>query len=510
MSAPSSLAGRLRGLGLTPARVSVFVFVWLMVGFASGTVTLLGPVRWLTGAMRSGGFSDGSERIAVLVVMAAYVASSFVLSLWTTRRVAATRRASVKAGVPVALLAVAGGAFWLWTSPDLVNSFQPVEITTVAHFTFGPYPDQERMQELVAEGYTGVISLLNPTAVPFEAVLLARERAAADEMGLELVHAPLLPWVGGNSASLEQIRQIASTHQGRYYVHCYLGRDRVGMAQRTIERAVPQARVDLSQRTFALASAPAFVLGSFERGPIHEIDRGVWLTPFPTDDELLRYFVASDIGHVVSLLDPDNPDDVAWIAKESQILAEHAVSYENLPISWQAYSPEAALAAAEHVRGAPRPVLVHGFHSDSMPADAFRLAFAAGVPPIPPGMFDEPLQGGRARIVGVNVVVGSRPSGPEFGTVLFVRGIRSVMYLGDAARADARSDKIIVESETRMRWRALDPDSKVLLRTLSQGGPWYVYGPGLGVAQRRIEERFGPARARLLGPPPSASVAAGQ
>ncbi len=471
----------------TPALVGLFLFVWLLVGFFSDTLTLLGPVRWLTGAMRDGGFSDGSERAAVLTVIGAYVASSFFFSLWTTRRVAASSRIVVRGGVPLALLAAAIGAFWMWTTPALVNSFQPVEVTSVSGFTFGPYPERQRFENLVTEGYTGVISLLNPTAVPFEAVLLGRERDLAEEFGIELIHVPLLPWIGGNEESLARVRGLAEQAGGRYYVHCYLGRDRVGMVRRLVEQVTPGMGRDADASIASVAAERAFKRGSFERGAILEVDKGVWFTPFPTDDELLRYFVGSEVRHVVSLLDPDHPSDIQWIDKESSALDLHGVSYRNMPLSRKHYSPAAALAAAEHVRRAERPVFVHGFRSDGFVSDVFRMAYASGLPPIPDGLFDEPMQGGQASIVGVNVVIGPRPAGPEFSTSLYTGGIRSVIYLGDGSRPGARDDRVVVENETSMSWRAMNPDAKSLLETLARGGPWYVYGPGLGVVQERIE-----------------------
>lgn len=493
----------------TPGQVGLFLFLWLFVGFASGTVTLLGPVRWLTGYVRQAGWGDAIENGLVIGLIGIYVAASFLLSVVLTRTVLASRRWSVRLTLPAAVMATAAGAMWLWMTPALVNSFQPVEVTTLAQFTFGPYPERERFASLQQEGYTGVVSLLSPT-LPFEAVLFAREREVAQEFDLELIHAPMLPWVSGNEASLTKIRALIDDTGGRYYVHCYLGRDRTGMVQRLVQRSTPETRVVATPHEFRLREGSSFKRGSFERGEILEVDADVYLTPFPTDDEMLKYFVAADVAHVVSLLDPRNPDDVKLIDKEESVLAQYEVSYHNSPVSWLHYDPESAVAAAEHVRRSPRPVLVHAFRSSGLASSAFRLAYASGLPPIPRSLFEEPMQGGVAQVAGINIVIGPRPAASEFGAYLFDRGIRGLVYIGDARRRDAIEDRARVEVATPMAWQAFLPGDARLFETLSAAGPWYVYGPAIGVVQGRIEDRFLPQRYAIESATAAPAVAAGQ
>ena len=44
---------------------AAFCYVWLMLGFLTGTLVLLGPVRWLTDILRSRGYAETTENIAV-------------------------------------------------------------------------------------------------------------------------------------------------------------------------------------------------------------------------------------------------------------------------------------------------------------------------------------------------------------------------------------------------------------------------------------------------------------
>lgn len=469
----------------TTLTVLLFLYTWLAVGFASGTVTLLGPVRWVTTAMRDGGASGLAERAAVVAIIAAYVSLSFVASVMLVRvtvRQVGWRRLAAPVGVWVS----AAACLWLWMTPQLVNGLQPVQIETVARFTFGPYPERDRFEQLREDGFTAVVSLLHPAVVPFEPRLIARERALAKEFGIELIHAPMLPWVGDNAETLELLKGLAGRGTGRYYVHCYLGRDRVGTVRALIERmgeiAVADVRSDPPELEFDRRR--------FERGPIIEIDEAVFVAPYPTDEEMFKYVLGGAFASVVSLLDPDNPDDRQWIVKERQLLADYRVSFSLQPVPWMKYSPAAALAAAEYVRTLPRPVLVHAFHSEGVAADSFMNAYRSGLPPVSTIRFEDQMKGGQPRVVAANVVVGPRPAGPEFGSFLRSRGIRGIVYVGDGARPEARKDRRVAEQEAGLRFYVVPADVSRVTALVAVDGPWYVYGSGLTEIQSALAARF--------------------
>jgi len=220
------------------------------------------------------------------------------------------------------------------------------------------------------------------------------------------------------------------------------------------------------------------------------VDDDVFLSPYPTDEEMLDHLVDGTFAAVVSLLDPGNPDDRPWIDKERQILSDYGVPFSLQPISWMNYSPVAARAAADHVRTLPRPVLVHAFLSDGQAAEAFVLAYRSGLLPVSPMSFQEPMTGGQAQVIAPNVVMGPRPSGPEFGNYLRSRGIRAVVYVGDGARADAVHDRTVVAQEAAMPFHALPPEVGRIAALVAAEGPWYIYGPGLGQIQSALGARF--------------------
>ena len=465
----------------------VFAALWLAVGFAAGTATLLGPVSWLTTAMRAAGWDDSVEKIAVLVVIATYVALSAWISWKLSRWVIEAERPYIRFGVPGVAWAAAAGCLWLWMTPAVMLSIQTTEVSTVARFTFGPYPDRAQFQRLVDEGYAGVVSLLHPAVVPFEPSLLEQERELAAEFGVRLVHAPMLPWVTDNAEALATIRGLLNEQGGRFYIHCYLGKDRVGVVRQLIERSYGiEHLVDAN----ADRERPEFTTPAFERGTVYQVDQDVYLTPYPTDEEFFNKVVDGTFESVVSLLDPDNRDDAEWIEKEREIMASYSMPYSLMPLSWRNLDPLAVLDVVERVRRLPRPVLVHAFRSDGLVTESFRLAYHTGLPSVAPAGFADSLLAGHAQVVGANVVLGPRPTRVELGAFLAPRGIRGILFVGDPSRPEVDEDRRVAINEAKLEWRALAPDSPRLIDTLAAGGPWYVYGPGLGAVQRRIQRRF--------------------
>jgi len=369
-------------------RVSIFLFLWLTVGFSTGTGTLLGPVAWIATAGRAAGWSEGVEASVVRAVIGALVLGSAAIAAALAAVVARSPLAHLRYGVPALAIVAALGALWLWMTPEMVVTDVAVVHPPGSSFTFGPLPSEERMAQLEREGYTAVVSLLHPAVVPFELKLIADGRAAAAAAGLQYIHVPMLPWVGGNSEAVARLEGLARYGKGRYYVHCYLGKDRVGLARRTVERAEPAVP------TVSEEPAPRLLDGQlFERGEIVEVAPDLFLTPYPTDDEMIRFILPGPYTTVVSLLDPDDADDLPWIEKERALMTAHAIEFLVLPIPRGDEGPQGALDVARRVASLPRPLVVHAFLSPgsgrSPVAEAFLRAFALveaeAMPVRPPG-----------------------------------------------------------------------------------------------------------------------------
>jgi hypothetical protein len=484
-----------------PRALLHFLFVWLMTGFAAGTLVLMGPVRWATDAARAAGWPQRREDLMVAAIIVVYVLGTAWLSWRLSRAARASARRWMRAGVPAGLALLALAALAAWMNPRWMSARQKGPWEKTARFAFGPYPTRDVMERIKLAGYTSVVPLLHPAVVPFEPKLLAEEKVLAAEFGLEVVHLPMLPWVSSNQQALERVRELALDPSRRYYVHCYLGRDRVNVVKRFVQSLGAETADDSSRDARRLADVPRF-----ERGPVYVLEEGVFLGPYPTDEEYFGYLLTGQIETVVSLLDPDDPDDRKWIDKERVMLSEYGVPLVEMPLRLGRYDPEEALEAARRVREAARPVYVHAFLNDlsrSPAAQAFASAYASGAPPLVPSLYSEPLAGGPMTPLAPNAAAGPRPEAGEFGAVLHRRGVRAFLHLGDPASAAAREDQALC-AQHGYRWQAAGAgvDAVVsLLRT--EGGPWYLYGPGLAKISKALAEKLGPAAPALkrTGPP---------
>jgi len=488
-------------------RAILFLLLWLAIGFSVGTGTLLGPVRWVTILCRERGLGEGVEKAAVTAIIVLLVAVTACVALALTRVVLGSARLEVRLGIPALALAAAVSALALWMEPRMLAARSGEETTSGPRFTFGPYPDEDRLLSLKRQGYTAVVPLLHPAVVPFEPRLLALEKAAAARVGIEVIHLPMLPWVSENLEALERIRTLAESGAGRYYVHCYLGRDRVHLVKRIVEASGAGAATETLTAGQGLDDKHAL-----ERGPIVHLDERVHLTPYPTDEEFLGRFIGDAVDHVVSLLDPDHPEDRPWVDKERAILEQAHVPFLSLPVRHHPYDPHVALDAARRVRGLPGEVAVHAFLSPASgrapAAEAFLQAYLTGRPPLPPSLFAEGMADGPLAVIAPHVAIGPRPRPQEFGAYLRARGVRQVFAIGGPGRRATTVDRSAA-AEAKLPWRAVDAaEEGPLLRTLEGDGPYYLYGDVSPRLRRSITERFGPAVPERIAPGTEARFAA--
>lgn len=363
--------------------LAAFCYVWLMVGFFLGTAVLLGPARWMTTAMRARGFDQRTEDLAMLAVILLYLVASFALALAIVRWTGRCGMRRVRIGVPAVLTLAAGISLWGWLNPATLAGASPLAGERIgvggAQFVFGPYPDAARLVQLKNDGYTAVISLQHPAVMPFEPVGIRQEQASAASIGLPFIHAPMMPWVSSNEASLSRIREIARTGRGRYYVHCGLGRDRVNLVKRMLEREgarVADAQGLKAART--LRDRVAEKRPPFERGRITEIERDLWLIPYPNKHEFFSNLLSGQVSHVTLVLDPSDPQQSSWIDEARRVLGQHAIAFDLRPLRGGA---EDARAIVDAVRAAPRPEIVVVPFTEPSPstevAAALTAAFAA-------------------------------------------------------------------------------------------------------------------------------------
>jgi hypothetical protein len=374
----------------TIAILAVFVYTWLMVGFSTGTATILFPARWLTSALREHQVPAAIENLVMTAVIIVFIVMSAFLARALVRVTLQASRTPARFGVPMFVTVLAGFSLWAWMNPDIVNGAES-EVTKnlpqvkVGHttFVFGPYPTRERLRQLKHEHFTGDISLLHVAVMPFEPRLLNQELQNAKDVGIKFIHAPMLPWVGNNDASIDMVRDIARrAAPGKYYVHCYLGQDRTGTIKHVVETIAaeyasgedPMAVRELSDRTHP-----------FERGKAYELEDQIYLMPWLNRSEGEAYLAKHAVATVISLLDPNDPGDRQYLDEEKKWAKEwalHVIYYGPLPKD-SVQREQKALQLVKVTLNAPLPVAVHALYSDpyrSRDIEAFLQAFKSVIP----------------------------------------------------------------------------------------------------------------------------------
>lgn len=382
--------------------ILTFLYVWLMVGLFSGTAVLLGPAGWLSSAARSAGWSDAAQGWVVKALIAAWFLATIPATLWLVRRFFRRERGARRIAMPAVVTVLAGLAAMEWMNPARTlarvagGTSTEVRMDGGAVFLFGPYPDRARLAELKQQGVEAVVSLQHP-AVPVEVPGIAEERRVARELGIRFVHAPMLPWVSDNERSLQVVRDLVRSGKGKYYVHCGLGRDRSTVVRRLVEGMGGRqlATADLKTAlTFGdrarQAAAGEVPSPHFERGSLAQVEPGVWLIPHPNRSELFGYMLAGQVKHVVSVLDPADPEQAAWLAEQRTAFGQFQIPVTFIPV--RAGDAAAAARVVEAVRAAPHPVAViaprtsfqgHEGRADTGTSAAEAVARAFGTAPRP-------------------------------------------------------------------------------------------------------------------------------
>lgn len=324
-------------------------------GFAGGILFLLFflvPVeKWL--AERETAQQLVNAALTLLIV--AWILISLAATVLYDRLFLKRRRdRAAGLGVLAASLAFTGFTFFFLLDTDLLVALDLTgrEEVRGERLTFGSYPDEEKLRELEDEGYDGVITLLNPD-IPFERVLLEREQANAEEIGIPVRSYPMLPWISQNERALSGIAGLIGDGDSRYYIHCYLGKHRVELVRR-----------ELDAGGAGPASEP--LPDSLERGELRSYDGGrVILGPLPTDEEWLDIILRQGVEEVVTTLDPASPEDAERLEEERKVLEGSGITVTGRPLDPVSPDPREVRSIADYAAGSDRPIYLHDFGYDA-------------------------------------------------------------------------------------------------------------------------------------------------
>jgi protein tyrosine/serine phosphatase len=347
------------------------MLIWLFIGFALGTLLLLFPLRTWVNYVRENELSESVEKMGVVLMMLVLVIVSFIISYKLHKWHLAKRKTVITILSLTLPFLFATGALALFMNPDIVNKGAETDEIS-QQFTIGPYPTESKIAQLKAEGYTGIISLLHPAVVPFEPRLLDEEETATKKFGIELVKAPMLPWIGDNTSSLEKIEKLVKAGKGKYYIHCYLGKDRVNVVKNLIAKvsgdaSAIESELGATNRTFEK-------MKEFERGEIFKLAEDIYMTPYPTDEEFLSFFLAGKVKSVVNLMDGANPRNKKWIDKEKKELIKASVAFRHM--SWNENDMKGANNIIDSILASPKPVVIHQWNTHGNDVRTFRKLFS--------------------------------------------------------------------------------------------------------------------------------------
>ena len=389
----------------SPARfLATFAYAWLTIGLFTGTLVLVVAVRGILSVIERLGFDQAAQNHTFMLVILLFVVGSFLLARAVVRslyrRPPRTRMtALVLLAVPALLSLVA------WSNPmRFLAGIAGAKSTTLStsggvKFIFGSYPDEQRIRELKAQGVTALVSLQSPRVV-VEISGINEERNAAARAGLQMIEAPMLPWVSDNTESLEIIRKLAFAPRGTYYVHCGLGRDRVNIAKRVIESTQGQTHAQLAAAG-DLKHALSFEsrTGPFERGQLYRLGDGAWMIPFPNDAEFYGFILQGQPADVVLVLDSTDVVQRGWLTKARAQMTQYAVRNSFIEYSPRMTRAEAAAVVARIQQQKPpfTVILPRTTFDPGAPKDLLGSALSAaygvtstttpssGAPPAPAG-----------------------------------------------------------------------------------------------------------------------------
>jgi protein tyrosine phosphatase (PTP) superfamily phosphohydrolase (DUF442 family) len=345
--------------------VILFAFIWLCIGFAIGATTLLGPVRWIANFSRSQSYSDNTEGVLIKAIIVLFVISSFFIARLIAAKAIKTVDRKRKWIIPAVSAALATIALLILINPKTLSNFSAQQKdTSNAQFTFGSYPSKDDLENLKQERYTSVISLLHPAVTPFEPTLLKEEQELCKDAGITLISIPMLPWVSENEEAINKIKQIAANPSGKYYVHCYLGKDRVNLVKRLINSYSGKATTEKSGSSRSLSN-----LGELERGPVTTIGNEIFFTPYPTDEEYMGYVISAGVQQVISLMDSTDPEQVPRIEAERKLLATYNIPFVVIPVPGNNRQKQLNKLKVA-MRSAQKPLVIHHFFSNSQQAVA--------------------------------------------------------------------------------------------------------------------------------------------
>lgn len=353
--------------------ILIFCFFGLSLVFPLGLLMLtVGPTRMISNKAASENWTESNESLVQKIVIVLFLIVVLFLTIYVNRFFKKTTDSTTKTILLLCSgIALIGSLYLFSFKPEmLINSESnntEVNKSATAEFHFGPYPDEEKIKELKSENYTAIISLLNKMVVPAEPILIEKEIKNTRDNDMKLISVPMLPWIDDNNTSLLKIKDMAHTLKGKYYVHCYLGKDRANVFKNIIENENSAVKIKSE-----LGSNNIDTLKAFERGKIFKLQPKIYFTPYPTDDEFFGFILNGKIDNVVCIMDPKLNTDL--IEKEKKIMKQYNQKFHILAVS-ESDSNKKIQTVIDSILKLKQPVLINSYSTTSIPSERFMKLF---------------------------------------------------------------------------------------------------------------------------------------
>lgn len=355
--------------------VLLFCFFGLSLVFPLGLLMLtIGPTRILAEKAANENWSQEKESLLQNIAISVFLVLVVLITFFAVKMYFKLQKATFKIMVlSVFALSFTVSMYIFTFRPELLVNSDATKIAFNTYenveFHFGPYPDAEKIEKLKAQNYTAIITLLSSMVVPAEPILMEKEATSAKELGIKLISVPMLPWIDDNDISTQKIKTMARSLKGKYYVHCYLGKDRANVFRNIMENENSALKIESE-----LGSNSIDTLKNFERGKIIKLKPQIYFTPFPTDDEFFGFILNGKIKNVVSIMDPATNN--VHLEKEKKIMRQYNQKFASLPISLNS-SDEEIESFVERIVKLKKPVLINSYSTKSELSERFIKIFKA-------------------------------------------------------------------------------------------------------------------------------------
>lgn len=479
-----------------------FIFTFLAIALAFGTFIMQLLVKSLAIYIRQTGWMLDNENTIIIGILIFFTLFLLLISKWLTKWFIGTENKKARFKFVVVLLVLYALSIGYWLMPKEIAQDKVMVVSRDGRFIGGPYPDRLMMSKLKGENYTAVISLLDPLMLPSEPGLIREEQESAQEAGIPLIRIPMLPGDVNNQVAENQIAELVKhKDNNKYYVHAYYGHDRLVTFMNWVNRFLPAIKV--AKKTLAAQTTQAVVINtpqnqtlSLERGKAIKLDNHLIVAPKLTDSEYVNLITNNKntmIGLHIQSIVSINADDAANTQTDLiKLLNSSGIKFYSMPISLYPYDPDKVLNVVKKVKSLSGGVLIYSYFMppQSTVMTGFILSYLTNLPALPKGLFtSEPMAQGGVNVIAPNIAIGPRPTDAEFGNYLQPRGIKSIAYIGACNGSDYNNDAQSARA-IHMTWACFSSTSDMLYKSLSENGPWYVYGPDLSKIQMELIQHF--------------------